>query len=50
MEDIHAIWALIEAHGYTVSPIAGHNYLALPQHSRSRGASTQLTGAGHRLP
>ncbi len=40
VEDIHAIWALIEAHGYTVSPIAGHNYLALPQHSRSRGAST----------
>ena len=30
LEEIHATWRLIEAHGYAVSPLESHNYIALP--------------------
>ena len=30
IEEVHAMWRLIENHGYTVEPLESHNYIALP--------------------
>ena len=37
LEEIHAMWRLIEAHGYVVSPLESHNYLALPSEHADGG-------------
>ena len=31
------MWRLIEAHGYVVSPLESHNYLALPSEHAASG-------------